>query len=79
MRRSRATFVEILKGWDSVLIQLFMPGLLLNISRSNSVSSEVYYSRVNLFNEVDIFALTKAAPLNITKFWIYCIKNTTII
>ncbi len=68
MRRPRATLVGTLKYWDNVLIQLFMPGLLSSALQSNFASSEVYHLRADPFNKVDIFALTRVAPLNVTRF-----------
>lgn len=71
--------IGILKRRDSILIQLFMIGLLLRASQSNSASFEVYYLRVDLLNEVGIFALTRASLLNLTRFWMFCIKSTTFV
>lgn len=77
VKRHRAILVGTLKCWDSVLIQLFKPGSLLSVLLSNFANSEVYHLRADPLNEVDIFALTKAVPLNVIRFWIRCTKNTT--
>ncbi len=67
MRRPRATLVGTLKQWERVLTQLFTPGSLLRVSRSKSLSSDVYHSRAEPCRDVAILALTRAAPQKVTR------------
>lgn len=59
--------IDILKRWERVLTQFFMPGLLLSALQSKLLSSDVYHSRAESRRDVAILALTRAAPQKVTK------------
>lgn len=52
-----------------MLIQLFTPVLLLKVLWLKSLSSEVYYSRLESQTDVVILALIRIASLKITRLW----------
>lgn len=59
--------VGTLKQLERIFIQLFMSGLLLRTLQSKLLNSEVYYSKAEYRKDVATLALTKVAPLKVTR------------